>query len=101
LTTPRNNDIAEIKKTVEHIEQVVITGNGEPSLRETVRANASWIKANLELPNDVQAHSRWIGNLNRVAWIIITVLMGIFIEFGCMATLGVVLLLNQSGLLKP
>lgn len=99
MTALQDKD-ADTKKRLEFIEKIVIIGNGDPPLRETARANSNWINANLELPKTVEKHSGWILTFDRVAWIVVTVLIGIFLEFGCAASIGVVLLLNSAGLLK-
>jgi hypothetical protein len=100
--------IDDHEERLTHVEQVLITGQsgGAVPVREQVRNHDTWITENKKPISDaiieVAAHGRWISNFNRVAWIAVTVLIGIFIEFGCAASIGVVILLNQFGILpKP
>ena len=94
------SDIADAKKRLDYIEKIVILGNGEPALKETVKHNKNWIDANLGMPVVVQKHSDYFGTFTRLGWIVVTVSVGISLQFGCAFSLGVFLLLNAFGLLK-
>ena len=76
-------DIDEIKNMVRHMEEVVITGNGEPSLREQVRGLISWVNT-----------------VNKIFFVLTASVIGIILSTGCGMFFGVVILLSQNGLLK-
>lgn len=75
--------VGQIKLSVEHMEEVVLIGNGEPPLRE-----------------QVHALTRWIENWNKVGWIIATFMIGATITVSCSISFGIIIFLYQANLLK-
>lgn len=69
-----------IAERVEKLYKVVVEGNGEPPLRETVRQ-----------------HSRWIDGVNKVVWLVVSVVVAQAIIFFCSVFGATVLLLSQLG----
>ena len=57
-------EIDSIKERVESTHNALFLGNGEPSIRETTRANKAWID-----------------NANKLIWIVLTILVGQLIAF--------------------
>ncbi len=98
--TVRESEITEIKRIIEHLEEVLITGNGEPALREQVRTISKWINDNKEIPGMTLHNSHWIANVNRFAWILATAIVGLFVTASCGIIGGVMILLWQNNLLK-
>ena len=93
-------EISDIKRIVEHLEEVLITGNGEPAIREQVRAINKWISENKEIPAMTLHNSRWIQNVNKLGWIVAGSIVGLFSTASCGIIGGVMILLWQNNLLK-
>ncbi len=79
----RSRDIDEIKEIIKHVEEVVITGNGEPSLREQVRSLRNWVN-----------------NVNKFGFVFVASIVGIMVSTSCAMFFGVVILLFKNGLFK-
>jgi hypothetical protein len=97
----RDQDFAEIKRIIEHLEEVLITGNGEPALREQVRSVVKWIEENKAIPAMTLHNSHWIQNVNRFGWIVAGSLVGLFFTTACGIIGGVMILLWQNNLFQP
>lgn len=77
-----SNEIDEIRKIVNELYKVLITGNGEPSIREQVRMN-----------------NTWIATANRLGLIIFVAVVGEVLTTGCALIYAVVKLLSNHTLL--
>jgi hypothetical protein len=75
-------DLSELKLLYKDLHKILIVGNGEPSLREQVRAQ-----------------SHWISSVNKVAWLVLSILLGQVIIFGCSLMLILFAFLAQQNLL--
>lgn len=70
---------AALSEKVDKIYKVLIEGNGEPPLRDTVRQQQKWIEG-----------------ANKLMWIFITALIGQIVVGGCSLLIALVVLFNGA-----